>query len=141
MFQCLFQNGDDLHIAPSFFKILKAFSYLKMYTNWTIHCERHFIISYRDSLYYLQIILRHITTSVISVAGIVYHSEAPVFTPVYCGTRVAQSVVFCVVCSPLFVILSLSFGRCPSSNCGFWLPLWYLQNFLNEYMKLYLNCI
>jgi len=46
------------------------------------------------------------------------------------GVRVAQSVVFCGVmfCRSLFVLFSSDHCIvCPSSNYGFWLPLWYLQ--------------
>ena len=84
--------------------------------------------------------------------------------PVFTGVRVARSLVFCVMfCGSLFVVLSfflwplcclsfdlqllitplvssnfwpLTFVVCPSSIYDFWLPLWYLQTFLNLFVML-----
>jgi hypothetical protein len=55
----------------------------------------------------------------------------------FSGICVDQSVIIGVVfCRLLFVRLSC-FGHCivcPSSNCGFWLPLWYFQAFLKLFL-------
>ena len=51
-----------------------------------------------------------------------------------CGICVAQSFIFCVVgCRSLFDLCPFSFGHCIicPSIYGLWLPLWYLQNFIN----------
>jgi hypothetical protein len=60
-----------------------------------------------------------------------YNSKGPEFTPVFRGTCVAQSSVFCVAFrKSLFVILS--FGHrslCSSAIYGFWLHLCHLETF------------
>ena len=77
-----------------------------------------------------------ITTDVTSGAGTTCFSRVAEFTTVFCGNRVALSLVFCVViCRLLFVLFCpLSFVHCiicSSSNYDFWLLLWYLQQNTN----------
>jgi len=62
-----------------------------------------------------------------------YPSRGHEFTSGFSGVRVALSLVFCVMfCRSLFVLFSCGHCIvCPSSIYGFWLPLWYLQNFLS----------
>ena len=64
------------------------------------------------------------------------HLSSP---PVFSGVRVTRSLVLCVC----FVDRCLSFYTfsfahcfvCSSSIYWFWLPLWYLQNLLSEYIQ------
>jgi len=71
-----------------------------------------------------------------------YRSGTPEFIPVFSGIRVTRSLVLCVC----FVDYCLSFCTfsfchcvvCPSSVCGFWLPLWYLQTLLEGVIALFL---
>jgi hypothetical protein len=48
--------------------------------------------------------------------------------------KIKISFVCVVLCRPLFVFLSFSFGHCIVSPpvYGSWLPLWYLQTFLSN---------
>jgi hypothetical protein len=54
--------------------------------------------------------------------------------PVFSGVRVTRSIVLCVCfVDRCLCFCPFSFGHCivcPSSMCGFWLPLWYLQTLL-----------
>ena len=63
------------------------------------------------------------TTGVTRGTGIAKPSEAPEFTPVFSGVRVALSLVFCVMfCGCCLSLRSFSFGHCvvcPSSIYGF----------------------
>jgi hypothetical protein len=74
------------------------------------------------------------TTGNTCEAGTADPSGAHEFTPVCSGVRVARYLVFCVkFCRSLFVLVfffSWPMFVCPSSNYGFWLPLWYFQTFL-----------
>ena len=71
---------------------------------------------------YLQVCNKSKTTSSISGARTAYPSGAHKLTPGFCGVRVAQSLVFCVVfCTSLFVLCYV----CPSIYC-----FWDLQTFL-----------
>ena len=59
--------------------------------------------------------------------------------PVYSGVCIAKYLVFCVVFCGSLLFRLFSFGHvivCPSSIYGFWLPLWYLQTFLNCHIAL-----
>jgi len=94
------------------------------------------------------------TTSATIGAGTAYPSGALEFIPVFSGVHVAKPFVFCVaICISLFIFLSLffwplycmvydlhllitplvSFDHCIvwPTIYSFWLPLWYLQTFLN----------
>jgi len=70
--------------------------------------------------------------------GGVWANRAHTFNHGFSGIRVALSLVFYVVfCRSLFVFCRFSFGHCiacPSSIYAFWLPLCYLQTFLNRAM-------
>jgi hypothetical protein len=46
------------------------------------------------------------TTGATGGVGTAYPSEAPVFTPVFCGFRISQFFIFCeMFCRSLFLIL------------------------------------
>ena len=49
------------------------------------------------------------TTGATSGAGTAYPSEAPEFTPVFSGVRVTPSLVVCVICRSLFVLMFFFF--------------------------------
>jgi hypothetical protein len=55
-------------------------------------------------------------------------------SPVFSVVRVTWYLVFCVMLSRSLFVLGFFFSWpmciCPSSNYGFWLPLWYFQTFL-----------
>jgi hypothetical protein len=69
-----------------------------------------------------------------SIKYICIWKESPLFNPV----RVAQSFLLWIMfCRSLFVLLIL-LGHCivcPSSIYGFWLCIWYLQNFSSSEWK------
>jgi hypothetical protein len=77
------------------------------------------------------------TTGVTSVEGTAYHSGTREFSPVFSGICVARSLVFCALLYRSLLVF-ICFGHCiicPSLIYGFWLPLWYLQTFLFNYLK------
>ena len=68
-------------------------------------------------------------------------------TPVFSVVRVTPSLVLCVMfIERCLSVCSFPFGHCvvcPSSICGFWLPLWYLQTLLVFYAQVawHLSCM
>ena len=72
-------------------------------------------------------------TDATSGTGTYYLSRAPELTPLpfFSGDLVVQFLVFCVVCCWSLSCCPLGFSHCivcPSSTCGFWIPLWHLQS-------------
>jgi hypothetical protein len=87
-------------------------------------CVQYVVIIIR-SFPHSWLITGFVTTGTSCWTGTVYHSVA---LPVFNWFRVARCLVLCVMCCRSF-----SFGHCNvcPPNYDFWLPLWYLQAFLN----------
>ena len=67
--------------------------------------------------------------------GTTYTSGSP---PVFIAVRVTRSLLLCMFCKSLFVLLSFFIWLVCylSSIYGFWLPLWYLQIILANKLNL-----
>ena len=87
-------------------------------------CVQYVVIIIR-SFPHPWLITGFVTTCALCWTGTVYHSGA---LPAFNWFRVARCLVLCVMCCRSF-----SLGHCNvcPPNYDFWLPLWYLQAFLN----------